>query len=299
MVSSNGVTVTSTDPVVPPNGMVIVAVSATVPKSPVQTRLCPEPEHDETAELPAAPTATVTSVSAVTAAGAVAVTRTVRAPPSSPTAVNAAGDAAVSVKDKSIACPGSNTLISASDTATAAPPTDADPDNTSPSPTSACESSRAVSRNVSDPLVAPAGMDTVNWLPALSEQTSPVVCGHTAVDNTAPPDAALANVTVTSVAVVKAELLPRKAAFTVIACSPAPSSTDDCDTVKSISASSSSIVTELSAADTPSAPVTVPDKTNVSGPSTTLSSTTVNPANAADPDTLLAFTETVFGEAGA
>ena len=68
----------------------------------------------------------------------------------------------MSVKDKSIACPGSNTLISADATDTAAPPTDADPDNTSPSPPSACESSRAVSRNVADPLVAPAGMDTVN-----------------------------------------------------------------------------------------------------------------------------------------
>ena len=133
----------------------------------------------------------------------------------------------------------------------------------------------------------------------MSEHTSPLVCGHTADDNTAPPDAADANVTATSVAAVKTELLPRKAAFTVIACSPAPSSTDDSDTVKSISASSSSIVTELSAADTPSGPVTAPDRTNVSGPSTTPSSTTVNPPNAADPDTLFASTETVFGEAGA
>ena len=108
---------------------------------------------------PEAPTVTDTDTAEVTADGAVATTRTVSAPPSSPTDDNAPSD--VSVKLNAIET--SSLIVNCAPvTVTAEPPTEADPDNATVSAVSAVPSSRAVILNDALPLTDPAGIDTVN-----------------------------------------------------------------------------------------------------------------------------------------
>ena len=111
---------------------------------------------------PDAPTVTDTVTAEATAEGEVATTRTVCAPPSSPTDDNATPDVSVRLNDKDVS---SLIVNSAPFTVTAEPPTDADPDKATVSGDSAAPSLRAVRLNDADPDTAPAGMETVNMSP--------------------------------------------------------------------------------------------------------------------------------------
>ena len=242
---------------------------------------------------PAAPTLTLTTTSDPTADTTVAFTRTVCSPPSSATADNAASPASASCNDKTtlLSLIGRSTEV----TVTADPPTDAEPDNVNFSPDSATLSPATVRSNVPDPDVPPAGIETVTALPVKLVQASSPAVGHEDA-RVAPP--APATATVTSVAVVRTDDEPLKLAVTVISSALAPSSTDDGDTAKSISASSSRIVSVDSRAS-PNADD--PSTAKVSGPSTIASSVIDNPANVAVPEgVMLAAGKTiVFGVEGA
>ena len=111
---------------------------------------------------PDAPTVTATDTAEAGADAAVATTRTVCAPPSSPTDDNAMLDVSVKLNDTEVS---SLIVNSAPFTVTAEPPTDADPDKATVSGDSAAPSLRAVRLNDADPDTAPAGMLTVNMSP--------------------------------------------------------------------------------------------------------------------------------------
>ena len=229
-----------------------------------------------------------------TAARSAAFTRTVFSPPPSTTSANAASPLAASCNDNTTSLPGSEIGRSAEATATADPPTDAEPDTVNFSPDSTAPSSGTVNINVPDADVPAAGIEIDNLLPVKLVHASSEDTGHEAARE-APP--APATVTATAVADVKTDDEPLKLAVTVISCAAACSSTDDGDNANSISASSSKIVNESPAA----APNTDdPPTKNVSGPSTTESSVIDNPANEpAGATTLRAGNTIVFGDDGA
>ena len=245
---------------------------------------------------PAAPTFTVNVVSDPTAAVAVAFTRTDCAVPSSNTPANTSPDVG-SWNDKSTRVPASAIGSSADATVTADPPTIADPDTTNFSPDSDAPSSGTVTVNISLADVLPAGIEIdTALLVKLVQASSPDEVGHDDAKE-APP--APATVTATGVADVRADEEPLKRAVTVTDCAPDCSSTDDKDHPKSISASLSAIV-NVAAFAVPSC-ADDPTTSKVSGPSTTVSSVIVNPANDPAPDAviLLAGNVIVFADAGA
>ena len=145
-------------------------------------------------------------------------------------------------------------------------------------------------------LVSPAGMVTVSWLLVKPvTHTSVVEEGQTA--RVAPLLDAEATVTVTSVAAVRAEVVPAKAAVTVIVCVPEPSATEAGNTDSVMSSSSSTMVIVAGVASpNGEEPLTV----IVSGPSTIASSVTVNPVRVAVAEgvALLAGKVMVLGVAG-
>ena len=110
--------------------------------------------------------------------------------------------------------PGSKIVNSVPSTVAASPPMVAAPDTVRSSSLSAALSLRAVSINDPDASVLPAGMLIVNWLLAWSVQASSEVAGHAAAN--VAPFCAPANVAVTPVAAVNAEVDPRKRAVTPI-----------------------------------------------------------------------------------
>ena len=182
---------------------------------------------------PDAPTVTENDTAEDGADGAVATTRTVWAPPSSPTDDNATSDVSVKLNETEVL---SVIVNSAPVTVTAEPPTEADPDKATVSAVSTTPSSRAVISNDALPLNDPAGIDTMNMslvAPVVKSPEAPSVAPFVE-----PP----ATVTVTSVADVNTDDDPANSAVTVTDCAALDSRTDDVDNDNEISASSSVIV---------------------------------------------------------
>ena len=224
---------------------------------------------------PDAPTVTVTVTSELTAWGAVATTRTVWAPPSSPTAVNATSDVSVRLNSIRLSAICKFTPV----TVTAEPSTEADPDKATVSIPSMVESVGAVMLNVPLALTDPAGMVTVTMFPVASVVKSPV-------DPNVAPLAPIpeATVTVTSTAAVNTDDVPPNAAVTVTGCAPARSGTASGNTDNEISVSASAIARSTEDTDHPGAD---PENRIVSEPSTTESGvgvmvTSVDPVVAPD-----------------
>ena len=207
---------------------------------------------------PDAPTVTVTVTAEDTAWGAVATTRTVWAPPSSPTADNATSDVSVKLNWIRLSAICKFTPV----TVTAEPPTDADPDNATVSIPSMVESVGAVMLNVPLALTDPAGMAIVSMSPVASVVKSPE-------DPSVAPLAPIpeATVTVTSTAAVNTDDAPPNAAVTVTNDAPACSGTASGNTDNEMSVSASAITRSTGDTAHPAGPD--PENRIVSEPSTT------------------------------